>query len=85
MAATAVGAAAAWIIFTGLSGQAGGHVGTTSTLGALTFTAEPSDAGHNVTPGTPGEGLYDVQNANPSASETVASISAGTVTTSVPG
>ncbi len=70
-------AAAAWLIYSGITGSGSGKVGTPTTIGALTFVPIPNTSA--VIPGTPGSFDATIHNDSPSA-QTITSI-AGTFTT----
>ncbi len=80
MAATAV---AAWIVYQGAGGSAGGKAGTTSVIQALTLTPNFQAGDTLVVPGTPGEVYANVKN-DASTSLRLLTLTAGAITSDKP-
>lgn len=82
-------AAAAWIVYTGLSGTGGSEIGTPSqTLGAIEVAFDtPYFTGSDtpLSPGQSGSLVLVAQNDDPNDGETISSVSVGSITSSVNG
>jgi len=83
VAVTASVAVAAFVIYQGLSGSLGGKVTASSTVGALTFSANPATI--PVEPGGSGSLNWHVTNADTTHPQKITSISVDSITTDKAG